>query len=76
MDFLSTDIAATPLAKVLEVNDGRQRLADLEPLQISWPPSTQWQRKEWNGEQAPQVCFIPACAAQRLHFEMSNILEV
>lgn len=37
MDFLSSDIAVTPLAKVLEVNDGRQCLAVSEPIQISWP---------------------------------------
>lgn len=48
MDFLSSDIAVTPLAKVLEVNDGRQCLAVSEPIQISWPSveSTAEQRTE------------------------------
>lgn len=55
MDFLPSDIAVTPLAKVLEVNDGRQRLAVSEPIQISWPLLIQSQNTGWSREQAPQV---------------------
>lgn len=58
MDFLPSDIAVTPLAKVLEVNDGRQRLAVSEPAQISRPLSIQSQNKGWSREQAPQVHFV------------------
>lgn len=55
MDFLPSDIAVIPLAKVLEVNDGRQALAVSEPIQISWPLLIQSQNKGWSREQAPQV---------------------
>lgn len=58
VDFLPSDIAVTPLAKVLEVNDGRQCLAVSEPAQISRPLSIQSQNKGWSREQAPQVHFV------------------
>lgn len=43
--FFLSDIAVTPLASVLEVNDGRQLLAVSQPTQIRQPLLIQSQNK-------------------------------
>lgn len=73
MDFLPSDIAVTPLAKVLEVNDGRQCLAVSAPAQISRPLLIQSQNKGWSREQAPQVHFIqPSRTLSYKHWHMAT----
>lgn len=57
-DFLLSDIAVTPLANMLEVNDGRQHLAVSEPAQIRQPLSIQSQNKGWSWKQAAQMHFV------------------
>lgn len=69
MDFLSTDIATTPLAKVLEA---------------AWQSCTPFKSaglhrlNECNGEQAHQVCSIPARHIQRYSILrcLSNVLGI